>query len=126
MKLKHDFNENDLLFWFGQFEARISNYGVKSQWQKRQALADVLPQHVAEQVKDLLRLNKSSAGEVPYKTLKDNLLEIFGQKPEELFQKAISLMLETTPSALLKKLIDLVCAKSPRMTNCCCKQESIV
>ena len=48
-------------------------------------------------------------------------MELYGPKQEELFQKAMDLVLTTTPSALLKKMTDLICTKRPCMTDCCCQ-----
>ena len=51
LKLKREFDRNDLLFWFGQFESQLEEIGVKAQWTKRRALDRQLPQDVAEEVK---------------------------------------------------------------------------
>merc|ERR1711951_41293 len=78
--LKLDFDRNDVEFWFNQLEMHLQTAEVKAQWTKRLLLHKLLPQDVVEEVKDLLRKNKTSAGAEAYKELKDRIMTTFGQK----------------------------------------------
>ena len=120
VKSRYEFNKADLKFWFNQFESRLQDCGVKNQWTKRRQLANQLPQEAIDEVKSLLELNESEAGLTPYKDLKTQLFELYAPKHEELFQKAMDALMTSTPSALLKKLTDLICQKRPCLDNCCC------
>ena len=113
LKSQYKFNKADLRFWFTQFEARLSDCGVQKQWTKRTQLILQLTEEAIDEVKEILELKEDQAGTTPYKDLKDALMELYGPKQEELFQKALDMLMTTTPSALLKKLTDLICKKRP-------------
>ena len=120
LKTRYEFNKSDLKFWFNQFESCLQDCGVKNQWTKRRQLANQLPQDAINEVKQLLELTEDEAGDLPYKDLKNQLFELYAPKHEELFQKAMDALMTSTPSALLKKLTDLICQKRPCLENCCC------
>ena len=47
--------DDDLLFYFGQIEIKMSAAGVKKQFTKFQILATIIPRKVTEEVKPFLR-----------------------------------------------------------------------
>ena len=83
--------------------------GIKTQYVKRQCLARNLPEEVNQQMKGLLRKLKDEAGATPYLDLKKALLLQFGQSAEDAFEKALGLVVTSTPSALAKKMCDYIC-----------------
>ena len=58
-------------YWFNSIEASLRQAQVFSQWTKREILQTLLPDHVREEVRYLLRLPKDEAGDTPYKDIKD-------------------------------------------------------
>ena len=76
------FIQEDIEFWFGQLEAQLEVIEVKSQWMKRIALQRFLPPEIQEEVKGLLSLGKTAAGGDIYFKIKNELIELFGRKPE--------------------------------------------
>ena len=96
--------------------------GIKSQYVKRQCLARNLPEEVNQQMKGLLRKSKDEAGATPYLDLKKALLLQFGQSAEDAFEKALGLVVTSTPSALAKKMCDYICKNNPPMQGCCCER----
>ena len=83
IKWKSGFNKKDIIFWFSQFEAELEGCGVKSQYQKRQALARLLPEEATKEVKTLLIKGKEQAGNQCYKQVKTALIKVYALKKEE-------------------------------------------
>ena len=110
----------DIMFFFAQLENQCEMTDIKSQWMKRQALVKSLPVKVQEEVKSLLILKKSEAGENPYKDLKVELIKIFGPRPEEAYETACARVMVSTPSQLGKKLVGDLCKKTKKLQGCCC------
>ena len=110
----------DIKFFFSQLENQMEMSDIKSQWMKRQALVKSLPVKVQEEVKTLLILKKSEAGDLPYKDLKVELIKIFGPREEEAYETACARVMVSTPSQLGKKLVGDLCKKSRKLNGCCC------
>ena len=65
--IKLTFDESgNVEFFFTQLEMRLECAGVRSQWWKRIGLHNTLPNHIQEEVMDLLSKPKSKAGDTPY------------------------------------------------------------
>merc|ERR1711951_337508 len=98
--LKLDFDRNDVEFWFNQLEMHLQTAEIKAQWTKRLLLHKQLPPDVVNEVKDLLRKNKATAGAQPYKDLKDRIIEKFASNKEE------AMLMTGKPSQLLNQMIN--------------------
>ena len=118
--LQCPFTKSDIDFWFTQLETQLEVLGVKSQWVKRLALQRVLPPEYQEDVKGLLRVSKSASGTDIYKRLKTELLKLYGQKPEDAYNRAKNRIMSGTPSQLGKALIDDLCVCDVKLTGKCC------
>ena len=114
------FMKDDVVFWFGQFEAQLMVIKVKSQWVKRIALQRFLPLEIQEEVKSLLRLTQSEAGNDIYKRLRAEIIELFGEKLEDGYARAKQRVMTGKPSQLGKALVDDICKKSKKLDGCCC------
>ena len=117
-KIKLVFDRNDVRFFFTQLEMQMENSGVKSQWQKRLLLHNLLPPDIIEDLKDLLNLNKTEAGDA-YKDMKTRIWETFGPKPESAYRLARDMQLVGKPSQLAKKLINILCPTHQDLHKCC-------
>ena len=69
---------------------------------------------------EILSKPKSKAGDQPYFTLKTRLLELYGPKETEVYDRAVALTLTGKPSQLAVKIIGLLCENEPPLTGCCC------
>ena len=112
--------DQDINYWFNKIEAQMKKFGINRQWDKKDAAAALLPEHVIEECKPILRLTEAEAGPHIYKDLKAEVVSIFGPRDEDVFKKAIALRLTGTPSALGKKLIHLICPGSKPFDGCHC------
>ena len=101
--------KKDIQFWLQQLEVQMRFIGIKSQWTKMQVVERLLPEKAAEDVKHLLRIREEDAGETCYKTLKDYIIDLYGTKDEDVYDRAAGLMITSTPSHLARQLIDIVC-----------------
>ena len=115
-----EYNANDVRFWFTQLENEMITCDVKSQWLKRVVLVKNLPSKIQEDVKSLLILQKSEAPDDLYKQIKTEILRIHAPTEENSYKKALSRVLVGLPSQLGQTLINDICKKSPKLTNCCC------
>ena len=116
IKVKYD--ANDVEYFFNTAEAQMKKHGINRQWDKKDAIVPVLPDEVVEECKHILRLSRADAGQMVYKNLKQEILNLYGQREEDAFKKACSLKLTGKPSALGKKLIHVLCP-SPRPFETC-------
>ena len=114
------FIQEDIEFWFGQLEAQLEVIEVKSQWMKRIALQRFLPPEIQEEVKGLLSLGKTAAGGDIYFKIKNELIELFGRKPEDSYTRAKERVLTGKPSQLGKALLNDLCKKDKKLDGCCC------
>ena len=106
--LRLPLDREDISFWFSQLEMHLQNAGVKKQWSKRIKLHQLLPDGVMPEIKDLLRKTETTAGDTPYKNLKERILAYFGPNDEDLYIKASQMTMTGKPSQMAKKLIDLL------------------
>ena len=118
--LPFDRAEDDLDYWLQRLEARLEFAGVKSQWLKRICLENLLPPDYSTCIKDLLAKKKTGAGNTIYFECKTRLLKVHGKKPETNFIEAQNMVLTDLPSTAGKKMRDLICQQSTKLTNCCC------
>ena len=114
------FMQDDIEFWFAQLEGQLEVIEVKSQWLKRIALSRFLPPEIQEEVKGLLSLGKTAAGDDIYLKLKRELIELFGRKPEDSYERAKNRVLTGKPSQLGKALLNDLCKKDKKLHGCCC------
>ena len=121
---KLEFDQKDLSFFFNQLEIKMGIAGVKQNYTKFQVLSNILPKHIQDQVKSILR---KKATDFPnndgYKILKNKIIQIFGPRPEAAMERALSLTLTSTPSALARELVELLCKHE---LNCDCCPDIIV
>ena len=118
--LKTEFCHNDPKFWFANFERTIKHFGVKSQTTKKEALINQLTKAAIDECKDLIALDEDEAGDTPYKTLKVELLKLYGPRPEDSYAKAASRVLVGKPSTLAKQLINDLCECGKSLECKCC------
>ena len=114
------FMKDDIEYWFRQLEGQLEIIEVKSQWLKRLALQRFLPVEIQSEVKSLFTLTKTAAGNDIYLRIKKELVDLFGQKPEDAYTRAKNRVLVGKPSQLGKLLIDDLCKKDKKLDGCCC------
>ena len=119
-EIKLKFDRSDVTYWFNSVESQMKKFGINMQWSKKDAIVTLLPEDVIEECKPILRLTQEEAGDEIYKTLKVELMSLYGPKDEDAFLKAMSLRLTTTPSALGKKLIHQICPGPKPFNGCHC------
>ena len=108
-------------FWLQQLENKMRFAGIKSQFLKLQVLTNVLPARFIPPIKSMLRVMDDEADATCYKRVKTRLLEVFGPKPGDDFEKAANLLLTDKPSMLANEIISLVCQHNTPIDNCCCE-----
>ena len=124
--IKLAFDRQDVKAWLTRFEIRLEFAGVRSQWLKRLCLENVLPEDIASSCKDYFSMPKSEctgASANIYKLCKSRILEVYGPKPEEDFDKALTIVMTGLPSAAAKEIRDLICDQKVKLTNCCCAKQ---
>ena len=115
----YQWNPDDLLFYFGQVEIKMAANGVKKQFTKLQVLSSILPPHVVEEVKPILRLTEDQfPNNDSYKQLKTEILSIFGPRQEEGVERALGRVLTGKPSTLARQLVDDIAKGSLDCPNC--------
>ena len=117
--IKATWMEQDVKYWFQEIEMQMEIYNIQSQWLKRVILANNLPEEVKAELKDILRKPKSQAPTLVYKELKLKIIQLFGPVEEEAFERAAALVLTSKPSALAKKITELLCTCDKPLENCC-------
>ena len=120
--LTNKFNKSNPKFWFANFERSIKHYGVKSETTKMEALINLLPPEVTEEVMSFISLDETELGDTPYLDLKTELLKLYGPRPEDSFNKAISRVLVGKPSALGKQIMNDFCECKPQINCKCCSK----
>ena len=80
----------DLGFYFNQIKIQMRAAGVQKNYTKMLVLTTILPPHVREEVKPILRMQESEFEEntMPYKILKDKIIKIFKPPQEATFERA--------------------------------------
>ena len=114
------FLKDDIEFWFSQLETQLEVIEIKSQWMKRIAVQRFLPADIQSEVKSLLSLAKTAAGNNIYFRIKQELIELFGQKPEDSYNRAKNRVMSGKPSQLGKALVEDICKKDKKLDGCCC------
>ena len=113
----------DVQFWFNAIEAQLRQAQVFSQWTKREVLMPLLPKEIMEEVKHLFRLSQEEAGNTPYYDIKQAIIKIFGKKPQDGIDKALTRTLTNRPSHLAKQIIDDICKCRPALNCPCCANQ---
>ena len=67
-----DFDEADIVFWFSQLEAEMTMASVNSQWLRKTVLQRNLPNKQKIDVKEMLSLPKTQAGDSIYLDIKSS------------------------------------------------------
>ena len=75
-QIKVEFSTTDIRFWFAELEAEMSMATIKGQWLKKTVLQRNLPVKQKEDVKALLTLTQTQAGENIYFRIKNELKAI--------------------------------------------------
>ena len=117
------FNKEDLEFWFSQLEDQLTLIGVKKQWTKKIALVRFLPPEIQIEVKSLLTLKQTAAGTDIYLRIKNQLLKLYGPKPEDSYMRAKSRVLTGKPSQLGKLLVGDICPGEVKLEGCHCARQ---
>ena len=118
--IKLEFDKEDIEMWFSELEGQLEVIEVKAQWTKRTALQRFLPLEIKSEAKSLFKLTKTQAGDDIYKKIKDELIQLFGAKPEDAYNRAKNRVMTGKPSQLGKSLIEDICACSPKLKCPCC------
>ena len=121
-EVKVKFDQSDVKYWFNDVEDQMKRFGINSQWSKKAAIKELLPQEVIEECKPILRLTQTEAGDTIYKDLKTEILNLYGEREEEAYAKASALTLASCgkPSALGKRLVHLLCPGAKPFEGCHC------
>ena len=100
----------------------MKKFGINSQWSKKDAVAEILPEDVIDQCKPILRLTEDEAGTHVYRDLKAEILKLYGPKDEDAYLKATALTRSDNPrpSALGKKILHLICPGAKPFESCHC------
>ena len=86
--------------------------GVKKNFTKFQVLSTIIPPHVMNEVKPLLRMQATDfPANDAYKQLKQRILRIFGPRPEAAVERALNRTLIGKPSQLARALVEDICKK---------------
>ena len=119
--IKQDCDPKKIKMWFQILENKMQFAQIKAQWTKLQVLTTVLPPHLLTHIETFAAVPQASAGSTCYYDAKLRLIDIYGEKPHESFEKAIQQVLVTTPSELARRIIYLICDhKQKPLQNCCC------
>ena len=118
--IKCEFDKSDIDFWFSEFESQLEVIDVQSQWLKSVALRRILPAEMKQEVKSLLTLKKTQAGNDIYLRIKTELIDLFGAKPEDAYIRAKNRVMTGKPSQLGKLLVDDICTCVPKLNSGCC------
>ena len=112
---------NNLKFTFQKLEIKMSAVGVKKQYTKFQVLSTVIPKVVEDEVQALLTSQEAEFdNNDAYKQLKTEILRIFGPRPEEAIERALSRVLVGKPSQLARALVNDLSKCKPNLSCLCC------
>ena len=119
--IKQECDPKKIKMWFQILENKMQFAQIKAQWTKLQVLTTVLPAELLTHIEAFAAVPQASAGSKCYYDAKSRLMNIYGDKPHESYEKAIELVIVTTPSELARKIIDLICEhKQKPLQDCCC------
>ena len=94
--------------------------GIGQQWLKKTVLQRNLPTKQKEDVKALLSLTQTQAGNNIYYRVKQELLRLYAPKPKDSYNKALTRTMVGLPSQLGNQLVNNVCKKPDKFKDCCC------
>ena len=115
-----EWDANDVKFFFQQAEIKMDAAGVKKQYTKFQVLSSIIPKVVQDEVKSFVVMAENEfPNKDAYKVLKQEILRIFGPKPEASVEKALSRVLVGKPSQLARALVADICKTKLKDCNCC-------
>ena len=107
-----EWNQEDLPFFFNRVEIRMGIAQVRKNYTKFQVLSEIIPSKVQDQVKSLLRKTENDfPNNDAYKQLKNQILKIFGPRPEASMERALNRVMSGTPSELARCLVNDMCKK---------------
>ena len=118
--VKLPFNRQDVRLWFSLVESKMQFAGIKKQWSKRQVLVQLIPADLHNDFKQYLIQQEDQAGNLPYYTLKAAIVKQFGPKRADGFDKAISRVMNGTPSQLGRQIVNDICPDVNPLTGCHC------
>ena len=119
--IKQECDPKKIRMWFQILENKMQFAQIKAQWTKLQVLTTVLPAELLTHIEAFAAVPQASAGSKCYYEAKSRLMDIYGDKPHESYEKAIGLVIVTTPSELARRIIDLICDhKQKPLKECCC------
>ena len=119
--IKQECDPKKIRMWFQILENKMQFAQIKAQWTKLQVLTTVLPAELLTHIEAFAAVPQASAGSKCYYEAKSRLMDIYGEKPHESYEKAIGLVIVTTPSELARRIIDLICDhKQKPLKECCC------
>ena len=117
---KLEWSDTEVRYFFKQAETRMAAVGVKKNYTKFQAISMILPKKVSEEVKHMLVMDEDEFPEKnAYKQLKQEVLRIFGPRPDEAIERALSRVLVGPPSHLARALVNDICKKRLKDCECC-------
>ena len=94
--------------------------GVKKNFTKFQVLITIIPKKVQDEVKSIIRRKETDFPDKnAYKILKDEILRIFGPRPQDAVDRALGRVLVGQPSSLARALVADLCKKELRGCECC-------
>merc|ERR1712115_245604 len=67
----------------------------------------------------------TQAGPHVYLDIKKELVRIYGPKPQESYKRALSRTMVGLPSQLGTQIIQDICKKTPKLSDCCCDQAAL-
>ena len=115
------FMADDLTFFFQQLEIKMKSNGVKKNFTKLELLTQVLPVHVINGIKPILRRQEDEfPAKDAYLQAKKEVMRLFGPSEESHLQRAMSRVLSGKPSQLANDLINDMCEHE--LEGCCCRR----
>ena len=89
-QIKVEFSVSDIKFWFAELEAEMVMATIKSQYLKKTVLQRNLPVIQKGDVKALLTLTQTEAGDDIYFRIKTELIRIYAPKAKDSYCKALT------------------------------------
>ena len=86
-ELKTKFNIHEVDYFFNAAEAEMKKIGINRQWDKKNAIAGLLPDSILQECMPILRLLEPEAGDHIYKDLKHEILSLYDPREEDAFKK---------------------------------------
>ena len=97
----------------------MKSNGIRKNFTKLEAITTILPAHVINEVKPILRKQESDfTNNDAYLQLKNSVIRIFGPTQASHFQRAMGRVMSGKPSQLARAILDDMCDKE--LNGCCC------